>query len=83
MTEESIPVPQDSDHETVKIALQTAAALWKTDAAEALRWLRKAAEGASDHGDDMRSVQLARTAADLRTAAALPPSHRFPFRRAA
>lgn len=54
--------------------METASQLWSGDPREALRWLRVAAEGAADAGDDLRSVQLARQAADLRTAANLPPS---------
>ena len=41
--------------------------MWtKGDYPEALRWLRRAAENASEEGDDLRAVQLAKGAADLR-----------------
>jgi hypothetical protein len=73
----SMPSPLASDSNDVQVALTTAQSLWSQDPREALRWLRKAAEGASDAGDDLRSVQLARAAADLRNqsgvTATLPP----------
>jgi hypothetical protein len=77
MTDLAIPNPQEADSDEVRWALETARSLWANDAREALRWLRRAAETASDAGDDMRSVQLARAAADLRSVAniqaSLPP----------
>lgn len=72
-----IPSPVESDSDEVRWALETARSLWANDARESLRWLRRAAEAASDAGDDLRSVHLARAAADLRSAAgiqgSLPP----------
>src|SRR5690606_17599782 len=54
------------------------------DPKESLRWLRQAAEAASDAGDDLRSVQLARTGADLRNlaniSASAPPPATLPPR---
>lgn len=69
-----IPVPKDSDSKEVRWALETASSLWASDAREALRWLRRAAESASDSGDDLRSVQLASAAADLRNEASISGS---------
>lgn len=61
-----IPAPTESDSETVATALETAAVFSaKGDTAEAIRWLQRAAESAGDAGDDVRTLDLARTAADL------------------
>ena len=72
MTDASAQFPQaeDGDPDDVSLALETGNALWKKgDHREALRWLRKAAEAASELGADMRSVALASVMADLTTAA--------------
>lgn len=78
-----IPAPTESDSETVATALETAAIFSaKGDTAEAIRWLQRAAESAGDAGDDVRTLNLARTAADLtrsmqeakRASEAAPPS---------
>jgi hypothetical protein len=67
-TKAKFPSPEDSDAEDVVLALETANALWgRSDAKEAIRWLRRAAEAAEEAGDDMRALTLARTAADLTT----------------
>ncbi len=69
------PLPGPGDPEDVAWALETAGALWaRGDAREAVRWLRRAAETASDAGLDGRAVALARVAADLTTELKLPPS---------
>lgn len=69
-----IPVPTARDSETVVTALETAAVFRaKGDAAEALRWLQRAAESAGDDGDDERTLALARTAADLSHALSSAP----------
>jgi hypothetical protein len=61
-----IPTPNESDSDTVVTALETAAVFSaKGDTAEAIRWLQRAAESAGEAGDDMRTLTLARTAADL------------------
>jgi hypothetical protein len=73
-SEISLPTSQPSDSSDVQVALATAQSLWGQDPREALRWLRKAAEGAADAGDDLRSVQLARAAADLRNHAGIAAS---------
>lgn len=49
--------------------------MWgRGDQAEAVRWVRRAAEAASDAGSDERALVLARAAADLTNALAIPPS---------
>ncbi len=58
---------QSSDSDDIRWALETASAMWnKGDYPEALRWLRRAAETASEEGHDVRAVELAKAAADLR-----------------
>jgi hypothetical protein len=61
-----IPAPNSQDSETVATALETAALFRaRGDAAEALRWLQRAAESSGDEGDDARTLALARCAAEL------------------
>lgn len=61
-----IPSTQPGDSDDVELALETAQRLYRTgDHAEALKWLRRAANAAEEAGDDMRQLQLARAAADL------------------
>lgn len=66
MTEASpIPPPRSDDDEDVHWALSTASALWaRGDTGEALKWLRRAAETASDQNRDQRSLELFKAAAD-------------------
>jgi len=60
--------PEPGDNEDVVSALETADIFWtKGDTDEALRWLKRAAETASDAGDDMRALAIARSAADLKS----------------
>jgi hypothetical protein len=60
----SIPPAFDDDDEDVHWALSTASALWaRGERAEALRWLRRAAEAASDANADDRAVDLFKAAA--------------------
>jgi hypothetical protein len=62
----SIPTPIDADPDVVVTALETAAVFAsKGDAAEALRWLKRAAESAGEADDDARTLVLARSAAEL------------------
>lgn len=64
----SLPTPESTDSDDVRLALDAAARLWAAgDVRDALRWLGRAAQSASDADDDLRSVQLARAAADLKT----------------
>lgn len=63
-----IPSPEAGDPDDVATALETANALWGIgQRQEALRLLRRAAETAEDSGNDLRSVRLARAAADVAT----------------
>src|SRR5690606_26947200 len=70
----AFPSPQPQDSPEVREAIEQAGILWSEDPKESLKWLRKAAEIASDAGDDLRSVQLARVSADLRNLANISPS---------
>lgn len=66
--EPRFPAAADDDSEDVRWALETANAMWgRGEARDALRWLRRAAETASEEDDDVRSVMLAAAAADLRS----------------
>jgi hypothetical protein len=69
MNEDMSDLPQAiaADPDGVQVALRAAHTLWsRGDTAESLKWLRKAAETASDEGADIRSLQLAKAAAELR-----------------
>jgi hypothetical protein len=69
MSEELSDLPQaeNADPDGVQVALRAAQTLWsRGDTTESLKWLRKAAESASDEGADLRSLQLAKAAAELR-----------------
>ena len=62
------PIPQakTGDSEDVSWALETAASQWaRGDRDEALKWLRRAVESASEGEDDMRALELAKAAAEL------------------
>src|ERR1051325_7120019 len=64
-----VPEPLPEDGEGVTSALETAAIFnAQGDVREAARWVRRAAEAASDVGADMRALALARAVADLNTA---------------
>jgi hypothetical protein len=63
-----IPSSERTDPEPVKSSLSLAhAELTRGDTREALRHLRRAAEGADEAGSELRAVALARAAADLAT----------------
>jgi hypothetical protein len=67
------PSAEASDHEDVLVLLKAATALWEDDDTNgALRWFARAAQAASDVGDDRRALQLARAVADLRDRLAGP-----------
>jgi hypothetical protein len=69
-----IPPPVDADPEDVFWALSTATTLYnRGEHAEALRWLRRAAQQASDQGADERALVLMKAAADLTTSFSVPP----------
>jgi len=66
MTEPRIPEPRDDDPEDVSDKLSIAVAMWaRGDRADALSWLRRAAESASDSDADMRALELAKAASEL------------------
>lgn len=61
-----IPPTKPSDTEDVAWGLQTASSLWKRgERGDAVAWLRRAAQAASDATDDDRALELARAAAEL------------------
>ena len=70
-----IPNPLPNDDEDVSWALSTAGALWgRGERAEALKWLRRAAEQASDVNDDVRALMLFKAAAEVaQSGASTPP----------
>ncbi len=71
MSTSPIPKVRDDDPEDVSWALSTAATSFaRGDRAEALKWLRRAAEAASEAEHDSRALELAKAAADL---SATPP----------
>ena len=73
-----IPPAKKDDIEDVAWALQTAEATWsRGDHADALKWIRRAAEAASEAEADDRALELAKAAADVAFAA----SPRFVRRR--
>ena len=75
MTTSPIPAARDDDPEDVSWALSTAATQWaRGDRIEALKWLRRAAEAASEAEKDSRALELAKAAADLSTPSMPPPS---------
>lgn len=73
-----IPPPVPTDHEDVSWALSTAEANWRRgDAPDALKWLQRAAEAASEAGLDARYLELAKAAsalaAQVESSPKLPP----------
>jgi hypothetical protein len=61
-----IPGPEPGDLEDVSWALSTAGASWQRgDSAEALKWLRRAAEAATEASANDRAVVIAKAAAEL------------------
>lgn len=66
MTDDTFPRAEPDDADEVVLALKTGDSLWSSgEKTEAIRWLRKAQEVADAAGNDMRSLTLARAAADL------------------
>jgi hypothetical protein len=62
----AIPPAKRDDVEDVAWALQTAEATWsRGDRADALKWIRRAAEAASEAEHDDRALELAKAAADV------------------
>lgn len=61
-----VPDAKPDDPEDVSWALSTAEAMWaRGDHSEGIKWVRRAAEAASEAEKDMRAVELAKAAADL------------------
>ena len=61
-----IPPPRDDDPEEVADKLSIAVAMWaRNERADALNWLRRAAESASDAEADVRALELAKAASAL------------------
>ena len=84
MTTHSLPAAAPDDGDDVRWALETAHAVWgQGDRRAALSWLRRAAEAAAEAGADQRAVQLARAAAEIRTALEIPRTLPPPPRPAA
>jgi len=73
MSTSPIPKVRDDDPEDVSWALSTAATSFaRGDRTEALKWLRRAAEAASEADRDARALEIAKAAADL-TPPSIPP----------
>ncbi len=69
MDSPAVPKPLAADEEDVAWALATAEAMWaRGDRQDAVKWIRKAAEAASEADDIMRAADLASAAADLANA---------------
>jgi hypothetical protein len=61
-----VPAPRPGDSDQLVSSLENAALFGRIgDNEEALRWLQRAAEFASESGDDLRTLALARSAAEL------------------
>ena len=77
----AIPAPAKDDHEDVSWALSTAQTTWgRGEHADALKWLRRAAEAASEAEDDDRALTLAKAAAEI--ASSLASARSQPAKRA-
>jgi len=74
-----IPQPNDDDDDEVQWALSTARALLAAgNIDEALQWLRRAGESATDVDQDMRAVELFKAAATIRSTMPPPPASPAP-----
>ena len=61
-----VPEAKPEDPEDVSWALSTAEAMWaRGDHSEGIKWVRRAAEAASEAENDNRALELAKAAADL------------------
>src|SRR5690606_33556114 len=72
----TVPPPRDDDHDDVAWALRAASAQWRRDAtADAIGWVRRAAETAEEIGSFDRAAELNRLATRLSGApvAVAPP----------
>jgi hypothetical protein len=74
-SELTLPTPDNDDSDDVRWALETAQTLWKQgDKSGSLRWLSRASEMAAHEDADMRALELAKVAAELRSTLDLPNS---------
>ena len=63
-----VPEPKPDDPEDVSWSLSTAEAMWaRGDHLEGIKWVRKAAEAASEVENDERALELAKAASELAT----------------
>src|SRR3954453_17157584 len=61
-----VPEAKPDDHEDVSWALSTAEAMWaRGDHMEGIKWVRRAAEAASEAEADTRALELAKAAGGL------------------
>ncbi|MBX3208194.1 MAG: hypothetical protein KF764_24315 [Labilithrix sp.] len=66
LTLPQVPEARPEDPEDVSWALSTAEAMWaRGDHSDGIKWVRRAAEAASEAEDDARALELAKAAADL------------------
>jgi hypothetical protein len=73
MTSQGPPTAVPDDADDVRWALETANAVWlQGDRRAALSWIRRAAEAAAEAGTDQRALELARSAAELRSTLEIP-----------
>lgn len=79
MQSPQFPDREPGDPETVILALETGQREWeRADFAQAVRWIRRAADAAEAAGNDGRALELARRAADILSAldGSAPPTPR-------
>ena len=68
-----LPEPDGADSSETRWALETARTLWgQGERREALQWVRRAAEAASESGHDDRALLLAKQGAEIRSAMDIP-----------
>lgn len=61
-----LSIREDADHEDVRWAMSTASALWAKGALEdAVRWLRRAGNAATEVDDDVLAVEIFKAAAEI------------------
>lgn len=73
MNTDTLPSAKADDGDDVRWALETANAVWaQGDKRAALSWVRRAAEAAAEVGSDVRAVELAKAAAELRALLEIP-----------
>ena len=66
LTESAVPEAVSGDPSDVAVALEVAGALWgKGDKEEALRWLKRAIDAASEAGEGPRAAALTLAAGEI------------------